>query len=147
MSATPTVNGQVIGRAHYATRAVLERLLAATGTTFHQSLALNAVAGNGGAIERGRLVDRMTDALKTDAAVVEAPLAELTTAELLAEVDGTVPRIGLTTAGRDRQQANGADVADLTTRLYADLPAEDLEAAGRVLIEVTARANAVLAAA
>ncbi|MCX4736244.1 hypothetical protein [Streptomyces sp. NBC_01363] len=147
MSATPTVNGQIIGRAHYATRAVLERLLAATGTTFHQSLALNAVAGNGGAIERGRLVDRMTAALKTDAAVVEATLAELTAAELLAEVDGTVPRIGLTAAGRDRLQANGADVADLTTRLYADLPAEDLEAAGRVLIEVTARANAVLAGA
>ncbi|MFF1648315.1 hypothetical protein [Streptomyces sp. NPDC058240] len=110
-------------------------------------MALNAVAGNGGAIERGRLVDRMTDALKIDAAVVEATLAELTAAELLAEVDGTIPRIGLTTAGRDRQQANGAEVADLTTRLYADLPAEDLEAAGRVLIEVTARANAVLAGA
>ncbi|MFD7495287.1 hypothetical protein ACFV8T_23155 [Streptomyces sp. NPDC059832] len=147
MSATPTVNGQIVGRAHYATRAVLERLLAATGTTFHQSLALNAVAGNGGAIERGRLVDRMTDALKIDVSVVEATLAELTAADLLAEADGTVPRIGLTAAGRDRQQANGAEVADLTTRLYADLPAEDLEAAGRVLIEVTARANAVLAGA
>ncbi|MCX5339121.1 hypothetical protein [Streptomyces atratus] len=147
MSVTPTVNGQVIGQAHYATRAVLERLLATTGTTFHQSVALNVIAESGEAIERGRLVDRMTGTLKIDAEVAEATVAELSAAGLLEEVPGSTPRVGLTPAGRDRRQAHGAGIADITARLYADLPAEDLATAGRVLTEVTARANAVLAGA
>jgi hypothetical protein len=74
MSTTPTVNGQVIGQAHYATRAVLERVLARTGTI-------------------------------------------------------------------------RASVSEITARLYADLPADDLAAAGRVLAVVTERANAELAVA
>ncbi|MEU9621066.1 MULTISPECIES: hypothetical protein [unclassified Streptomyces] len=147
MSATPTVNGQVIGQAHYATRAVLERLLATTGTTFHQSVALNVVADSGDAMERGRLVDRMTGTLKIDAEAAEAAVAELTTAGLLEEVPGSTAGIGLTPAGRDRRHANRAGIAEITARLYAGLPAEDLAAAGRVLTEVTARANAVLARA
>ncbi|MFI6729355.1 hypothetical protein NRF20_05520 [Streptomyces sp. R-74717] len=147
MSVTPTVNGQVIGQAHYATRAVLERLLATTGTTFHQSVALNVIADSGEAIERGRLVDRMTGTLKIDAEVAEATVAELSAAGLLEEVPGSTPRVGLTPAGRDRRQAHRAGIADITARLYADLPAEDLATAGRVLTEVTARANAVLAGA
>ncbi|WP_327371576.1 hypothetical protein [Streptomyces sp. NBC_01217] len=146
MTATPTVNGQVIGQAHYATRAVLERLLATTETTFHQSVALNVIADNGESIERDRLVDRMTGTLKIEAEVAEASLAELTAAGLLEEdvADGA-PRIGFTPAGRDRQQTHRAKIAEITARLYAGLPAEDLAAAGRVLTEVTARANAVLA--
>ncbi|MFJ2270487.1 hypothetical protein ACIOHO_29765 [Streptomyces sp. NPDC087849] len=147
MSATPTVNGQVIGQAHYATRAVLKRLLATTGTTFHQSVALNVVADSGDAMERGRLVDRMTGTLKIDAEAAEAAVAELTTAGLLEEVPGSTAGIGLTPAGRDRRHANRAGIAEITARLYAGLPAEDLAAAGRVLTEVTARANAVLARA
>ncbi|MFJ2135274.1 hypothetical protein ACIOMQ_31290 [Streptomyces sp. NPDC087845] len=147
MSATPTVNGQVIGQAHYATRAVLERLLATTGTTFHQSVALNVVADSGDAMEAGRLVDRMTGTLKIDAEAAEAAVAELTTAGLLEEVPGSTAGIGLTPACRDRRHANRAGIAEITARLYAGLPAEDLAAAGRVLTEVTARANAVLARA
>ncbi|MFG2629053.1 hypothetical protein [Streptomyces sp. NPDC048473] len=145
MSATPPVNGQVIGQAHYATRAVLERLPATTGTTFHQSVALNAVADNGEAIGRGRLIGRMAGTLKIDAEVVEAAPAELTAAGLLEETPGGTSRVGLTPAGRDRHHANRAGIADITVRLYAGLPAEDLAVAGRVLTEVTARANAVLA--
>ncbi|WP_405682840.1 hypothetical protein [Streptomyces sp. NBC_00057] len=147
MPVTPTVNGQVIGQAHYATRAVLERLLATTGTTFHQSVALNVIADTGESIERGRLVDRMTGTLKIDAEAAEATVAELSAAGLLEEVPGSTARVGLTPAGRDRQHAHRAGIADITARLYADLPAEDLAAAGRVLTEVTARANAVLAGA
>ncbi|MFJ1547993.1 hypothetical protein [Streptomyces sp. NPDC088246] len=147
MPVTPPVNGQIIGQAHYATRAVLERLLATTGTTFHQSVALNAVADSGEAIERGRLVDGMTGTLKIDAEVAEATVAELSAAGLLEEVPGSTVRVALTPAGRDRRQANSAGIANITARLYAGLPAEDLAATGRVLTEVTARANAVLAGA
>ncbi|MFJ9682697.1 hypothetical protein ACIRP2_32295 [Streptomyces sp. NPDC101194] len=145
MSATPTLNGQVIGQAHYATRALLDRLLAATGTTFHQSVALNATADRGAATEPAWLVDRMTGTLKIDAEAAESVLAELAAAGLVAELPGDTPHLALTAAGRALQEANRAGIAEITARLYGDLPAEDLAAAGRVLTEVTARANAAMA--
>ncbi|MER6119718.1 hypothetical protein [Streptomyces sp. NPDC001743] len=145
MTAAPTVNGQVIGQAHYATRAVLEGLLAADGTTFHESVALNATADNGGSIDRHRLVERMTSTLKTDTLTVEAVLAGLITQGLLEEQPGDAARLAQTAAGDALHRRHRAGIAEITTRLYADLPAEDLATAARVLTEVTARANAVLA--
>ena len=149
MTAAPTVNGQVIGQAHYATRAVLEGLLAASGTTFHQSVALNATADSGGSIERHRLVERMTSTLKTDAPTVETVLTGLIAKGLLEEQPGEQPgdvtQLAHTAAGVALHRTHRAGIAEITARLYADLPAEDLAAAARVLTEVTARANAVLA--
>ncbi|MEU9094451.1 hypothetical protein ACIOEW_27160 [Streptomyces sp. NPDC087901] len=145
MTTAPSVNGQVIGQAHYATRAVLERLLAETGATFHQSVALNATADSDGIIERDRLVERMTSTLKVDAMTAEAALSGLLAQGLLEEQSADVARLALTAAGREAHRAQRAGIATITTRLYADLPAEDMAAAGRVLTELTARANAVLA--
>lgn len=59
VSPTPAVlpvNGQVIGLAHYASRAALERVLARSGTSFNRSVALRAVSDNGGTVERAWLV-------------------------------------------------------------------------------------------
>lgn len=145
MSAAPTVNSQVIGQAHYATRAVLERLLATTGTSFHQCVALNATADGDGTVEHRWLADRMTATLKIDAAVAESTLFELVSAGLLAELPGDGQRLTLTAAGRELRRTTSAGTAEIAARLYADLPAEDLAAAGRVLSVVTARANALLA--
>lgn len=145
MTTAPTVNGQVIGQAHYATRAVLESLLAGTGTTFHESVALNATADGGGNIERPRLVDRMTSTLKIDATAVQTVLTGLITQGLLAEEPGDPARLSMTAAGGELHGTHRAALSEVTARLYADLPAEDLATAGRVLTEVTARANAVLA--
>ncbi|TXS43738.1 hypothetical protein [Streptomyces sp. OR43] len=145
MTTAPTVNGQVIGQAHYATRAVLESLLATTGTTFHQSVALNATADGGGSIERPALVDRMTSTLKIDATAVETVLTGLIAQGLLAEEPGAPARLSMTAAGSELHRTHRAALSEVTARLYADLPDEDLAAAGRVLTEVTARANAVLA--
>lgn len=145
MTTAPTVNGQVIGQAHYATRAVLEGVLAATGTTFHESVALNAAVDSGGSIERHPLVERMTSTLKIDATTVETVLAGLIARGLL-EVGPEAPaRLTMTAGGSELHRTHRAALGEITARLYADLPAEDLAAAGRVLTEVTARANAVLA--
>ncbi|WNI20955.1 hypothetical protein [Streptomyces sp. ITFR-16] len=141
----PPVNGQIIGQAHYATRAVLERILAGTGTTFLQSVALNAVAGGEGTVERNALVARMTGTLKIDASAAETTVSELTSAGLLAEEGEAPSLLSLTEAGAELQRTHSTGLAGITAALYADLPAEDLAAAGRVLTEVTARANAVLA--
>ncbi|MCG7529439.1 hypothetical protein MHW47_34030 [Streptomyces sp. OfavH-34-F] len=141
-----TVNGQIIGMAHYATRAVAERLLT-EGTTFHQSMALNATDDKGGTIGRDQLVARLTGAAKLAVPVAEQTLAELTSAGLLEEraADGPV-LLTLTPAGRRLVRTHRAALAEVTAALYGDLPAADLEAAGRVLTEVTARADALLAA-
>jgi hypothetical protein len=76
MSTTPSLNGQVIGQAEYATRAILDGLLARTGATFHQWVALNVTAVNGAIIARDELVDRMTGGLKIDDSTVRATVDE-----------------------------------------------------------------------
>jgi hypothetical protein len=145
MSTTPTVNGQVIGQAHYATRAVLEGLLARTGTTFHQSVALNATADSGAAVDRTQLITRMTGTLKIAEPVALATIAELTVSELMETLPGDDTRLRLTDAGQTLNREIRTAVGELTARLYADLAADDLATAGRVLTLVTARANAELA--
>jgi hypothetical protein len=146
MPTAPTLNGQVIGQAEHATRAVLDRLLDRTGGTFHQWVALNLTAASGGVIERDELVRRMTGGLKIDDPAVLATVAELTDAELL-EILPDGSRVGLTDAGRARYHQIRGSVDAITSRLYGDLPADDLATAARVLTVVTARANAELAAA
>ncbi|WP_405603101.1 hypothetical protein OG741_30125 [Streptomyces sp. NBC_01410] len=142
MSTAPTLNGQVIGQAHYATRALLDGLLADEGITFHQAVALNATADGGDTVERDGLVARMTSTLKTDESAVLATIAELTASGLLDALPGDVGLVALTEKGRALQSRIKAGTAKITERLYGDLPAEDLRTAGRVLTLVTARANA-----
>ncbi|MDZ5443687.1 hypothetical protein U2F26_13220 [Micromonospora sp. 4G57] len=147
MSRTPVLTGQVIGQAHYATRAVLERELATMGITFAQSVALNAVAAEGGAVERGALVQRMTGALKVDEPAVGTTLAELTDAGLLRALPAGGSGLALTDVGRARQGRIADAVAGITARLYADIPAAEMEVAGRVLTLLKQRADAELAMA
>ncbi|MFJ8764551.1 hypothetical protein [Streptomyces clavifer] len=142
MTTTTTVNGQIIGRAHYSTRAVLDGLLAESGTTFHQAVALNATA-DGGAMERELLTGLMTGTLKIDAEAAREVIDSLIAAGLLTHA-GT--RVELTASGRALQDGIRAGTSRITALLYADLPAEDLATAGRVLTAVTERANAALAA-
>ncbi|OKJ73186.1 hypothetical protein [Streptomyces sp. CB02460] len=143
MSTASAVNGQVIGMAHYATRALAERLLP-PGTTFFHALALNAVEAAGGTVARRALIERLTGAVKLGVPAAEATVAELTSAALLEERPGGL--LALTPAGDALIQSYKAGVAGIAAGLYGDLPAEDLAAAGRVLTEVTARADAMLAA-
>ncbi|WP_441247139.1 hypothetical protein [Kitasatospora sp. McL0602] len=145
----PTVNGQVIGQAHYATRALMERLLLPVGITFQQSVALNATVdaavGAGDSVDRDRITARMTGALKVDVSAALATVAELTAAGLLETLPGDLPRLRATEAGRALTRELRAEVAELTARLYGDFSAEELAVAGMVLATVTARADAELA--
>ncbi|MFD6564127.1 MarR family winged helix-turn-helix transcriptional regulator [Micromonospora profundi] len=147
---TPTLTGQVIGQAHYATRALLERAAAPLGVSFGQVLALNVLAG--GPVERDRLVQRITGTLKVDAPAVQEIIAGLVDAGLAhsAAVDGGAsvggPEIRLTDTGRAVQGRIAKAVGDITTRLYGDIPADEAATVARVLTLVTQRANAELAA-
>lgn len=145
--ATPPVpvNGQVIGMAHYASRAVLEKLLARTGTTFHQSVALNAVAGQDGTVERDWLIDRLTGTLKIAESAAREVVDGLAELKLLAEP--AAGQLTLTDSGQQLFDRTQPGIREFAARLYADIPAEDLATTGRVLALVTERANAELAGA
>ncbi|MEV0222776.1 MarR family transcriptional regulator [Streptomyces sp. NPDC050704] len=144
----PTTNGRVIGLAHYAGRAVLERVLARTGNTFHQLVTLRLVAvDDAGAIERDRLAAAVTGSLKIEESVVQDTIDELTTAQLIEEVPSAKPGLRLTDAGRERYARITTETDEASARIYAGIPAEDLATTGRVLTLVTERANAELARA
>jgi hypothetical protein len=140
---TPTLNGLIIGQAERSTRALLDRILSGTATSFEQWVAINLTASSGGTIAHEDLVARMVAGLRADPALVRVTVAGLLGEGLLAGADGVV----LTAAGRARFDAISAELARLTARLYAEFSADDLGVAGRVLTELTARANAELATA
>ncbi|MFI1396169.1 MarR family transcriptional regulator [Streptomyces sp. NPDC020681] len=143
----PTVNGRVVALAHYAARALLEGVLARHGTTFNQSVTLRAVAVAGESIGRDELVGEVNGSLKTGESVVRGVIEELTAAKVLEEDPAEASRLRLTDAGRELYESTGAESAEISARLYADIPAQDLAVAGRVLALVTERANAELAGA
>ncbi len=143
----PTVNGRVIALAHFAGRALLEGVLARHGATFHQSVTLRAVVAAGESVERDELVADVTGSLKTDESAVRGVMEELTAARLLEEDPAQASRMRLTDAGRELYESITAETAEISARLYAGVPAEDLAVAGRVLALVTDRANAELAGA
>jgi hypothetical protein len=149
-STTPILlDSRLIGRAHYAVRALLDRELSRTGTTFHQSMALNAVAAEGGTAETDRIVELLTSTLRIDGTTARDTVAELLATELLEPLEPLLPeqspRVALTGTGRAEQARLAAVAAEFGPRVYGGIPAEDLAVAGRVLAEVIAQANAAYA--
>jgi hypothetical protein len=127
---TTPLNGQIIGQAERTTRAVLDRLLATTGTSFEQWVALNLSAAG--------TLDTLAAGLRIDPAGAAAIVAGLTDAGLLTAAGSLTP------AGRARHDEISAGIAGITERLYGGLPAADLATAGRVLTTITDRARAEL---
>ncbi|WP_155054215.1 winged helix DNA-binding protein [Streptomyces blattellae] len=141
---TPPVDPRVIALAHYAARALLERVLTRHGATFQQSVTLRLAAMDGGPVERDRLVDGVVGALKIEPSEAHSVVDELLAADLLAPQEPS--RVRITDAGRELYARTSAGTAPITARIYAGIPAEELATAGRVLTLITERANAELAA-
>jgi hypothetical protein len=135
----PPLSAQVIGQAESALGALLEPLLASTGITFNQWLVLTVTAASGAGVDRGQLAIRIGDARKVSGAAVEAAIAELAAAGLLA-AGGP---LALTDTGQATYRRIRRALDGITAGLF-DFPAEDLATAGRVLAIVTSRANAVV---
>jgi hypothetical protein len=144
--ARPTLNGQDIGQAEHATRAVLDRLLARTGTQFHGWVIINLLAAGGGALGEDELTDRITHGLKISEDAVHAAAAELAWQGLISrEPTAGGTQVALTPAGTTRFEQIQGGIGQVTQRLYGGLPESDLATAHRVLATVTERANAELA--
>ncbi|MFI8763690.1 MarR family winged helix-turn-helix transcriptional regulator [Streptomyces sp. R-07] len=143
----PTTNGRVIALAHYAARALLEGVLTRHGATFEQSVTLRAVVSAGDSVERDALVTDVIGSLKTGESTVLGVIDGLTAAKLLEQDPAQASRLRLTQAGRELYESTTAETAEISARLYADIPAEDLAVAGRVLTLITQRANTELSGA
>jgi DNA-binding MarR family transcriptional regulator len=139
----PRLDPRVIGLAHYAGRAVLESVLTRHGLDFQQQITLRLVAVADGPLGREQLVGEVVSALKVDEATVRDVVEQLIAAKLVA-ADGSDVR--LTDAGRERFDRVSSETSVYTAQVYADIPDQDLEIAGRVLALITERANAALAA-
>jgi hypothetical protein len=147
MTQTPTLNGRDIGQAEHATRAVLDRLLARTGTKFHGWVILNQLDAAGGTLGEDDLTGRITHGLKIGADAVHAAAAELAWQGLISRAPAAAAgtQVALTAAGTARFEQVQGGIGQVTQRLYGGLPEADLAIAHRVLATVTERANAELA--
>ncbi|MEU8760751.1 MarR family transcriptional regulator [Streptomyces sp. NPDC048659] len=143
----PTTDGRVIALAHHAARAVLENVLTRHGLTFQQSVTLRAVTLAGGSTTPDALVADVINSLKTEESAVREVVNALVTAALLEPTPADPARLRLSATGQALFDTTTKETAEVSARLYADIPAEDLAAAGRVLTLLTERANAELARA
>ncbi|MGW4895894.1 MarR family transcriptional regulator [Kitasatospora sp. NPDC004240] len=142
-AAAPLADARALGLAHYAARGVLEVVLARHGVTFQQQIVLRAAVTADGPQTADQLVAQARASLKADPADIRATLDELLAEKLLVE-EGADLRP--TDAGRERLATIAAETAPVSARIWGDIPAEDLAAAGRVLALVTERADAEFAA-
>jgi hypothetical protein len=111
------LDSQDIGQAQRATSAILGTVLAEHGTTFDRWVVLDALATGAVPPERARFVPRLSAALATGPAAVEAVIGRAQHATLRSEID------------------------HMAGELYAGISEHDLAAAHRVLTELTRRAD------
>lgn len=145
MTTTIPLNGQHIGQAERATRAVLDRLLAEHDTTFVEWVAINLLATTGPVVRDDVLVDRIVAGLRVEPPSATGAVAAVVEDGLVGFADGNPTRLELTDAGEARYRTISAGITEISDRLYRDLPYDDLATAQRVLATVTERAKAELA--
>jgi hypothetical protein len=147
MTTTPTFSAPLLGQTEKTLNAILKRQLAGTGLTepLWVTLALTITLTGEGALDRDQLGGRVAGVLKVSEAEGHARIAELAAAQLVHAPDGEGLPVTVTDAGRELHGDIRAEVGQITERMWGDLPAQDLETAGRVLTTVLARANAELA--
>ena len=144
MPAYPTFSTRVIGQAEKTLNAILGRELAGTGLTEPQWVILTLAVTGGGAADRDRFTSMVADALKISEAEAKARVADMVTAQQLS-ITGQGSAVTVTGTAQQLHSRIRAAIAEITQRLWGDLPAEDLATAGRVLAIITERANAELA--
>jgi DNA-binding MarR family transcriptional regulator len=133
-----TLTGQDIGEAEGAVRALLEHVLAGTGTTADEYVVLRVVAFRGPWKSLPDLRDYLAGQrqLRLDATTAASLLAGLEARGLL-----TGSPVQLTPEGAALHAKLGRTVAETTKRLYGELDADDLATAHRVLADVVQRAD------
>jgi hypothetical protein len=138
-----TFTPQIIGQTEKALNAILDRHLADTGVSEPQWVTLTLAVMSGGSIPHDELLGRVVHALKVSDDVALGHVAALRAAGLIDPGEG--PTVTVSEAGEQFHLRIRTTNAELTGRLWGDLPIEDLGTAGRVLETILARANEELA--
>lgn len=145
MTPTTTFGTRLIGQTEKALNAILGRLLAESGLTEPQWVTLNLAVAGGEPIDVDELTHRVAGVLKVDRSEAHACIVELGDRRLvdMSGEEGAV--VTVTDEGRDFRDGIGGVVAQITERLWGDLPTEDLDVTARVLSTVLARVDGELA--
>jgi DNA-binding MarR family transcriptional regulator len=138
---TPPVT-QIVGQTAGILRQLLKDVLADTGTTYNEWIALNLTAASAG-IDRGELITELAQGVQVDDPIAEATVSGLTDAGSLETSPDSV--VGLTDAGRDQHARLRGLLVKATEPLSADIPADDLATTQRVLHALAQRADAAIA--
>jgi hypothetical protein len=120
----------------------MDLVLADTGGTFRQWVALNFVAVAGDGIDRSELIAGLAGALRIDDTAAETTIAEMADEQLL-ETAGS--DVALSDAGRERYARIRVAIDQITAPLYGDLPPGDVAVTRRVLTTISDRADTMLA--
>jgi DNA-binding MarR family transcriptional regulator len=143
MATEITFTPQVLGETEKALNAILLRELSAHGLTEHQWITLQLTIAAGGTVTHTQLIDRLAGALKLGTTHAEERVDELVAGALLTYVDDEGDGlVRVTEAGRQIHGRVRGAVAQITGRLWGDLPRAELETTGRTLTIILERANA-----
>ncbi|HKY14577.1 MAG TPA: hypothetical protein VJM33_06595 [Microthrixaceae bacterium] len=142
MITPPTLNGQIIGRAERATRALLERLLEPIGLSFPQWATLNMLITGGGQVDGHELTVQVARGLRVSHDDAVGALAGLVDAGLAIRTPEGVATVSRSGEQTFMEVSDG--IAEIARHLYGDLLEADLAVAARVLETVTGRADELL---
>jgi DNA-binding MarR family transcriptional regulator len=144
MNDTTPPLAQLIGQTEKTLNAILDRLLAGA-VSEPQWVTLVLITGSGGTADRDEFTSRVAHALKADRQTAAYHLGQLAAKGLVLTASEAGSAVTLTEAGQQLVGRIRKQTGDVTERLWGDLPAPDLDVAGRVLSTVLERAEADLA--
>jgi hypothetical protein len=145
MSTTPTFSTQLTGQTEKTLNVILGRLLAGTGLDETQWVTLTLAVMGSEPEDRDAFVGRVAGSVRISDAAARASVDALAAPGLLEAPDVEGASVRVTDAGKELHGRIRREVVEVTERMWGDLPAEDLAAAGRVLTTVLERANTELA--
>lgn len=141
---TTALNPSIVGQAEKAHGAVLKKVLAGTTLDEQQWITLQFADAADAGIQHGELIERVAQAAKFDAHAIESAITALSSAGLLEQrPDGNDQA---TPEGRELVASLRERIGGLIAGAYSSVPPEDLATAARVLVTITARLSADLAA-
>ena len=135
-----------INMAARATRKALDVVLAEQGTSFPPLATLNTLVSRGGELERGTLIAQLARGLDVNSDTVQTLLHGLETRGLVRDGAHGAASVELTPEGQAEHRRLTAIVGGLTGALYAGFDADELALTRRVLVALSERADAHVAA-
>ena len=137
---------QLLGQVEKTLNAILGRLLADSGVTEPQWVALSVVLATGEPLAIADAAQRVAAALKVDREMARTHLDALVDAGFLAAPGGAADgSTAVTASGRSFHASMRTQIGEVTARLWGDAPSQDLAVAADVLNTVLDRAGTELA--